>query len=250
MCFRRVLIHGLLWISIASLVLPGCQTTQTEIPEPRLEDDFGEFTTPERITEESVHRKEMLRQRAQLELALGGAFPFSIFDPSEDPLTDPAPIVRGKFSFEAFKDLFFSLSADWAQFDVDDPAEAAEDYQIQNLDEYDKLDFLLGFDYDIPLFDDADSIIFRFGLAAGVVWVMPHDRIATPREVEDFFQFVLRPAIGLRYPVTDHLLLFGELSYDWVPERSLVTTESERISGERPVFGSGAVWFGLAWEWD
>ena len=83
-----------------------------------------------------------------------------------------------------------------------------------------------------------------------MAWVMPEDRIATGRSVEDWFQFLWRISVGLRYPVTSWMLVFTEASWDWAPQRNLVTTETETIDGERATFSSGAIWAGVAFEWD
>ena len=68
-------------------------------------------------------------------------------------------------------------------------------------------------------------------------------------KVEDMYQIMFRPTIGLRYPISEHLLIFSELNYDIVPERSLGTSEFREIVGNRAIFSAGTVIFGLSYQW-
>lgn len=247
---RRISVHNLVWISVVVLALQGCHSTQTQIPSPTFDDDFGQPTTQEDITDLTVQQQEMLRQRAQVEFRLGYQIPWDFLRSSVDDKTDPAVAFGGKFNFEGFKNLYFGATIDYGNYDVATPV-IAGDNQIDLIEEYDKLNFLLGFDYDIPLTEDPNSLIFRFGCGMGVAWVRPTDRIQTPRAIEDFFQIVIRPSVGLRYPLGDtNVILFTEASYEWIPERSFESTETEVIAGESPVFSSGGIWVGVAYEWD
>ena len=247
MCLPCRWFHGALWILMATLPLQGCRTGPPRIDPPVFEDDFGEPDSEE-ITVESVHGSEMIRQRAQVEFKFGGVFPFDLVSPDADTRTDSALGLGGKFAFEASKNLFLGLAVDYSSHDVEDVV-LGGNRQIDNIRSYDRTNFLATVDYDYPLWDATDALILRFGAGAGLNWENFESRSAT-RQFEDFFGFVFRPSVGLRYPVTDFMLLFTELSYDFVPARSLETTETERVSGERPIFSAGAVWAGVAFEWD
>lgn len=250
---RRIRILLSLWIAAAVLTLQGCTSSPPEIQPPRFEDDFGDETTTE-ITESTVQGDEMLRQRAQFELRLGGAFPWDVARPDQDSDADPGFALGGKFNFEAAKNMYLGVAVDWSKHNVDAPAANVPippgGNQILNFNSYDKLDFLLGFDYDVPLWDEPDAMLFRFGLGMGLAWIQLDDTRNATRSFDDFFGFVLRPSVGLRFPVHPHVIPFVEATYDWIPERSLVTSESERVDGDRPIFSSGALWVGVAFEWD
>jgi hypothetical protein len=68
-------------------------------------------------------------------------------------------------------------------------------------------------------------------------------------KIEDVYQIMIRPSIGLRFPVSDNLLLFSELSYDIVPERRMAFETDVAVAGQRAIFSSGALLFGVSLQW-
>ena len=68
-------------------------------------------------------------------------------------------------------------------------------------------------------------------------------------KIEDLYQIMFRPSIGLRLPVSENLLLFSELSYDIVPERRIAFETDVAVAGERAIFSSGALIFGVSLQW-
>lgn len=238
------------WFFVAALAFAGCRTTRPvdSIPDPTFEDDFGS-TSDAPITEESVAREEMLFERAQFELRFGGQFPFDILRPSEDSNIDPGLGVGAKFAYEVEKNVFLGFLVDWTFHDVQDPGEVAGANQIDQIEDFQKWNFLLTFDYDVPLTESRNPLILRLGAAAGVNLEKFNERDASLNTFDTFVSFIFRPSIGLRFPIAEHLLLFGELSYDLIPERDLETNESAEVSGIAPVFSDGGIWVGLAYEW-
>ncbi|MCZ6793619.1 MAG: hypothetical protein O7J95_08410 [Planctomycetota bacterium] len=253
MHFSHPRLRVLFWLVAAALPAPGCAFRTARVQDfspPGVADSFGDIDTIP-ITEETVFGGEMIRQRAQAELRLGGTVPFDIFRPDVESQTDPGVTFGGKFAFEGFKNLFFGVAADWTHHDVDDPDRgiAGED-QIELINNYDQYSFLATADYDLPLTESPEGPVFRFGAGMGITWVKFAEKEPSTRNVESFVQFLFRPAVSLRFPVADNLLLFTEASYNLVPERSLETTETEVIDGNRPVFGGPTLWLGIAFEWD
>lgn len=250
----RSRLHGFVWVFLAALWMQGCQARTArmqEIQPPGIEDTFGDLEQ-ELITEDSIFDAEMIRQRAQFEMRFGGTFPFGIVRPGVDSETDPGFSLGGKFSIEAYKNLFLGVSADWTAHNVNEPpGGVAGDNQIQIIDNYDQFNFLLTADYDIPLTLTGawEGLIFRLGGGMGITWVKFTERPGT-RNIESWIQFNFRPSVALRYPIYENVLLFTEASYNVIPERGLETTESERVEGERPVFSGFSLWLGVAFEWD
>ncbi|MEM7231579.1 MAG: hypothetical protein AAF517_05375, partial [Planctomycetota bacterium] len=156
----------------------------------------------------------------------------------------------GKAAFEVEKNLFFGVAADWTNHDVDDPGEVAGANQLDQIADYDRVNFLFTVDYDIPLWKDDRAPIFRFGAATGLNWAKFSEREESINRFESFFSWVFRPVVGLRVPISDNFLLFTELSYDFVPERSLETTETAAVRGQRPIFSAGGIWVGVAFQFD
>jgi hypothetical protein len=241
-------VRSRLWIFAVALASFGCQTAPTtQVEDPAIEDDFGEDIGGP-INVESVSRDEMVHQRAQLELRAGGQIPFDVFRPDEDASIDPGFGLGAKFAFETAKNVFIGVLVDWTMHDVEDPGEVAGDNQIEQLEKFQKWNILATADYDIPLTDAQNPLTFRVGGAMGLSIIKFDERDTTINTFETFVSFVARPSVGLRLPITEEFLIFGELSYDLIPERSLETNQTAVVTGTRPVFSSGGFWLGLAYE--
>jgi len=249
MSIRRVWIHAVGLCVVAALGLAGCATAPAPIAnESHMDDWGGPIADDAEITAESVQRTEMMHQRAQFELRVGPSFTFDLFDPSAETHTEDSYVAGFKFQLEAVKNLYLGLSFDWAQHDVDPASVPALADPIQRISFYDRLTVLGNMDYDIPLSDDRHPWIIRLGFGGGVAIILP-ESVNSAQKVADVYQIVFRPSIGVRWPFHDNWLLFAEAYYDIIPERSLETTESQTISGERPVFSNGAIIFGIALQW-
>mgnify|MGYP001217772931 CR=1 FL=1 len=243
------------WILALTLSMAGCQSAPEQITSKDVSDDFGEvLPNQEEITVESVQNKEMLHQRAQVEFRLGPAFAFDLFDPLRDAHTDAASIkglgqIGSKLQLETAKNIYMGLSVDWTDANVDDNTSGLGE-QIFAVKGYDRLSVLGTIDYDIPINDNPDGLILRLGMGVGMCFV---DFNSAPNfsndTIEDIYQIMFRPSIGLRYPISEHLLLFSELSYDIVPERTMATQSDAAILGQRSILSAGTVLFGVSYQW-
>ena len=238
------------WILALTLSMAGCQSAPEQITSKDVSDDFGEvLPNQEEITVESVQNKEMLHQRAQAEFRLGPAFAFDLFDPGRDPHTDVGILGGGKLQLETAKNIYMGLSVDWTDAIIEQNT-AGLGEQIFAVKGYDRLSVLGTIDYDIPINDNPDGLILRLGMGVGMCFV---DFNSAPNfsndTIEDIYQIMFRPSIGLRYPVSEHLLLFSELTYDIVPERTMATQSDAAILGERSILSAGTVLFGVSYQW-
>ena len=238
------------WILALTLSMAGCQSAPEQITSKDVSDDFGEvLPNQEEITVESVQNKEMLHQRAQVEFRLGPAFAFDLFDPGRDPHTDVGILGGGKLQLETAKNIYMGLSVDWTDAVVEQNTSGLGE-QIFAVKGYDRLSVLGTIDYDIPINDNPDGLILRLGMGVGMCFV---DFNSAPNfsndTIEDIYQIMFRPSIGLRYPVSEHLLLFSELTYDIVPERTMATQSDAAILGERSILSAGTVLFGVSYQW-
>ena len=238
------------WILALTLSMAGCQSAPEQITSKDVSDDFGEvLPNQEEITVESVQNKEMLHQRAQVEFRLGPAFAFDLFDPGRDPHTDVGILGGGKLQLETAKNIYMGLSVDWTDAIVEQNT-AGLGEQIFAVKGYDRLSVLGTIDYDIPINDNPDGLILRLGMGVGMCFV---DFNSAPNfandTIEDIYQIMFRPSIGLRYPVSEHLLLFSELTYDIVPERTMATQSDAAILGQRSILSAGTVLFGVSYQW-
>ncbi|MEE3180591.1 MAG: hypothetical protein VX288_01680 [Planctomycetota bacterium] len=239
------------WILALTLSMAGCQSAPEQITSKDVSDDFGEvLPNQEEITVESVQSKEMLHQRAQAEFRLGPAFAFDLFDPGRDPHTDVGILGGGKLQLETAKNIYMGLSVDWTDAVVEQNT-AGLGEQIFAVKGYDRLSVLGTIDYDIPINDNPDGLILRLGMGVGMCFV---DFNSAPNfandTIEDIYQIMFRPSIGLRYPVSEHLLLFSELTYDIVPEKTMATRGDFQTSqGPRAILSAGTVLFGVSYQW-
>ena len=238
------------WILALTLSMAGCQSAPEQITSKDVSDDFGEvLPNQEEITVESVQNKEMLHQRAQAEFRLGPAFAFDLFDPGRDPHTDVGILGGGKLQLETAKNVYMGLSVDWTDAVVEQNTSGLGE-QIFAVKGYDRLSVLGTIDYDIPINDNPDGLILRLGMGVGMCFV---DFNSAPNfsndTIEDIYQIMFRPSIGLRYPVSEHLLLFSELTYDIVPERTMATQSDAAILGQRSILSAGTVLFGVSYQW-
>lgn len=267
MLVSRDAIRAFGWILVLTLSMVGCQTAPEQIPSKGFTDDFGgDVPTREEITVESVQDKEMLHQRAQLELRLGGSFPFDLFDPGRDPYINsfgengPAhgsgqleAVAGGKLQLETAKNVYLGLAFDWTVHSVEPNTQGLSE-QVFALEAFERLSVVGTVDYDIPLTEDAEGLLLRLGMGIGMTVVdfktLP-SFLNNPAfgKVEDLYQIMFRPSLGLRLPVSDNLLLFSELTYDIVPERSIAFETDTAIAGERAIFSSGALIFGISFQW-
>jgi hypothetical protein len=239
---------GLVLLLTVSMV--GCQSAPEQIASKVETDDFGgALPNNEEITVESVQKAEMMHTRAQAEFRLGPSFPFDLFDPGRDPYTKIGIAGGGKLQLETAKNIYMGLSVDWTDNLVEDQPTGLNE-QIFAVRGYDRLSVLGTIDYDIPITEDSEGLMLRMGMGIGMTFI---DFNTGPTfngvKVEDIYQIMFRPSIGLRMPVSENLLLFSELSYDIVPERRMALATDTAIAGERAIFSSGALLFGVALQW-
>ena len=238
------------WILALTLSMAGCQSAPEQITSKDVSDDFGEvLPNQEEITVESVQSKEMLHQRAQAEFRLGPAFAFDLFDPGRDPHTDVGILGGGKLQLETAKNIYMGLSVDWTDAIVEQNT-AGLGEQIFAVKGYDRLSVLGTIDYDIPINDNPDGLILRLGMGVGMCFV---DFNSAPNfandTIEDIYQIMFRPSIGLRLPVSENLLVFGELTYDIVPERTIALSNNAAAGEDRAIFSNAALIFGISFQW-
>ena len=214
----------------------GCNGPETISP-PDYRDDFGDQLDVEPITEQSVAEETMLHQHAQFQLSAGVGIPV-------ESNFDIGPRIDGKFSIEVFKNVYLGLSAGWSNHEIGD---GATDGNPQNndatqlYDSFDRLSFLGHLDYDIPLTrpqSEPGAWTLRLGLGAGLLALLPEEDsflesslagAGGDYEVVDFFGFVLRPQVQIRYRVWENGHVIGTLSYDFVPENRV----DIKVNGQR-----------------
>ncbi len=260
MLVSRDAIRAFGWILALTLSMVGCQGAPEQSPSKGFTDDFGgDVPTREEITVESVQDKEMLYQRAQAELRLGTTFPFDLFDAFHDPHTEKGMVGGGKLQLEVAKDIYMGLSFDWTDHTVESRESTPEftpgfGEAIFAADGYDRLSVLGTLDYDIPITGDAVGLLLRLGMGIGMTvadFNTQPDFLNNPAfgKIEDLYQIMFRPSIGLRLPVSENLLVFSELSYDIVPERSIAFETDTAVAGERSILSNGALIFGISLQW-
>ena len=241
-------------ILLLALSMVGCQSAPEQIVSKVETDDFGGvLPNKEEITVESVQKAEMMHQRAQAEFRLGPSFPFDLADPGRDPHVKIGIAGGGKLQLETAKNIYMGLSVDWTD-NVVEVNTGGIGEQIFAVRGYDRLSVLGTLDYDIPLTEDSDGLLLRMGLGIGMTVV---DFNTLPSfsqnplfgKIEDVYQIMIRPSIGLRLPVSENLLIFSELSYDIVPEKRIATSADTAIEGLRSIFSSGALLFGISLQW-
>ena len=241
-------------ILLLALSMVGCQSAPEQIASKVATDDFGGvLPNKEEITVESVQKAEMMYERAQAEFRLGPSFPFDLADPGRDPQTKIGIVGGGKLQLETAKNIYMGLSVDWTD-NVVNSQEGSGGEQIFAVRGYDRLSVLGTLDYDIPLTEDSEGLLLRMGMGIGMTFI---DFNTQPSflenrlfgKIEDVYQIMFRPSIGLRLPLSDNLLLFSELSYDIVPERRIAFATDVAVAGQRPIFSSGALIFGVSLQW-
>ena len=241
-------------ILLLALSMVGCQSAPEQIVSKVETDDFGgALPNKEEITVESVQKAEMMHQRAQAEFRLGPSFPFDLADPGRDPHVKIGIAGGGKLQLETAKNIYMGLSVDWTDNIVEANTGGLGE-QIFAVRGYDRLSVLGTLDYDIPLTEDSDGLLLRMGVGIGMTIIdfntLPNF-LENPLfgKIEDVYQIMIRPSIGLRLPVSENLLVFSELSYDIVPERRIAFETEVAVAGPRPVFSSGALLFGISLQW-
>ena len=241
-------------ILLLALSMVGCQSAPEQIVSKVETDDFGGvLPNKEEITVESVQKAEMMHRRAQAEFRLGPSFPFDLADPGRDPHTKIGIAGGGKLQLETAKNIYMGLSVDWTD-NVVEANTGGIGEQIFAVRGYDRLSVLGTLDYDIPLTEDSDGLLLRMGVGIGMT-VIDFNTLPNFLEhplfgkIEDVYQIMIRPSIGLRLPVSENLLIFSELSYDIVPERRIAFETEVAGAGPRPVFSSGALLFGISLQW-
>ena len=241
-------------ILLLALSMVGCQSAPEQIVSKVETDDFGGvLPNKEKITVESVQKAEMLHRRAQAEFRLGPSFPFDLAAPGRDPYTKIGIVGGGKLQLETAKNIYMGLSVDWTD-NVVEANTGGVGEQVFAVRGYDRLSVLGTLDYDIPLTEDSEGLLLRMGMGIGMTFIdfntLP-SFTSNPQfgKIEDIYQIMFRPSIGLRFPVSDNLLLFSELSYDIVPERRIAFATDVAVAGERAIFSSGALLFGVSLQW-
>ena len=196
----------------------GCQTAPP----------YTDFASEEEL-EAQLNRTEMIHRYARVEFKGGGVFPF-------DTDMEPGAGFAIKGSLEAFKNVFFGIEYGYFEQDID---ETLEDFQdVFNVDPargealalgadaeqwltgFDRHNILLTADYYIPLGDawGLYTPIFRTGLGLGAV-VVVGDEIATGTLAADidartYVGFLVRPSLGIYFPVLENIQLFAEGALD------------------------------------
>jgi len=241
-------------ILLLALSMVGCQSAPEQIVSKVATDDFGgALPNKEEITVESVQKAEMMYQRAQAEFRLGPSFPFDLFDPGRDPYTKIGIVGGGKLQLETAKNIYMGLSVDWTDNIVEANTGGLGE-QIFAVRGYDRLSILGTLDYDIPLTEDSEGLLLRMGMGIGMTFIdfntLP-SFTGNPQfgKIEDVYQIMFRPSIGLRLPISENILIFGELSYDIVPERRMAFETDVAVAGQRAIFSSGALLFGVSLQW-
>jgi hypothetical protein len=249
--------------SFIGLLAIGCQSTPTGAGPAEDEQDM----------EGSIERGEMMKHRARLEPKTGVSIPIN----NEFDISNPIDGVAGlKGAFEAIqKGFWFGLEFNYMSYEtrnpvqqpVGSPSEPDSLAAVKTetlIKDFDRYTMMITFDYDIPLGDkvptednpgpDFYSPIFSFGLGLGAV-AFNFDE--APGNVLTSFDksinFVARPTVGFRFPFHEHIALFLEGNFDWIPQTQIEgqfrpTDENVKI-GDKVDFSTANIWFGLSFGW-
>jgi hypothetical protein len=248
------------WVLVGLWTLAGCNGSADVRDEPAgavsdsgpvdrvdppvYEDDLGQPVGREPITESTVGETQMLKRRLLLELRAGASVPLPTYEDNE---FTPGPLLGLKVELETVKNLYFGLSFDWASQGVDEDVSAvvSDPEQLpgvgpdQLFERLDRFNFLALFDYDIVLVKDTvdkdTPLMFRFGAGAGLVIIDGTEDPQVSFDIKTFYGFLLRPAVGLRWQFHPDILVFGELSYDFVFPNDIyakVDGEDSKIEGD------------------
>jgi hypothetical protein len=205
----------------------------------------------------------MLHRRWQFEIRGGVKVPAPIVASNE---FDAGPMVGIKGDIEVSKNLFLGATFDYAYQEVgqgvsslvNDPRALAGVTPDQLYDHIHRYNFLFNFDYDVVLVPETIGpnrpLIFRFGTGLGLAMVNGNEDPQTTFEIDPFYGFLARPAVGLRWQFLDSMLLFAELSYDFVAPWSIYARfqtpdgrEKAKVDGDID-FSAVNVIAGLAFE--
>jgi len=230
------------------------------------DDDFGDDDDFVWRQEEEEHRRfleefertTMVHRRTNFDLRLGGFFPVD-----SDFNTSLSLGFTGEI--EVSKNLYFGLSFDYADMDVD--SVSVEEVAILTgaaagdterwFERFDRYSLLFLFDRDVPIVQsDEHDLTFRWGLGLGVVVMDGEIASVFPEQGLDvdgrtYVNFLARPKIGLHYKFLENYLAFLALGYDFVPEAAMtVNIQSSRTKVEGDVDASGfTIFSGLGFTW-
>ncbi len=261
-----MLIRRSRWIRLFCLFLAvgafyGCQTPMT------VEDYYYQ---DEKSFNKQLGQNEMLHQRAIVDLKANFLVPLDTdFD------IGVGPSIKGEL--EVYPNLFMGLELGYMTQNTDEDASdvlaqfrsnpnsqaalnaAANLDAEQWMESFDRFNILFLFDYDIPFWEeDPNAPIFRFGVGLGAVIItaeeVPADTFAESFDSRVFTQFLARPSVGIRYPVHENILLFGELALDLIPSDNMSVSgplfDSDRTDLDGQVNFSGLnLGFGIAFTW-
>ena len=266
------------WVAVALWTLTGCSGTgevrdepyEYDAPPPASDvtyrvdppiytDDLGEPVAREPITASSVGETQMLKRRMLFELRGGVSVPLPTYEDNDFTL---GPLLGAKIELETVKNLFFGLSFDWAEQDVDNGVSSVvsnpeqlpgvgPDQLFELLDRY---NILAVFDYDIVLVKDTidkdTPLLFRFGAGAGLTIIDGKEDPQVNFDIKTFYGFLFRPAVGLRWQFHPNILVFGELSYDFViPNRIYADVNGEDVRVDGTIdFGSLNLILGIGFQ--
>jgi len=254
--------------AVLSATTTGCQQTPRRIDPPNLEDHFGGRLESQPITAESVGEREMLHRRWQLELKAQAAIPTGFFQSNG---FDVGPSLGLKTSIETEKDLFIGLDFDWATWEqkdgveslLDDPASLSGVEPDQLFEDLDRYNILLAIDYDWTiarsLLARNDPLKWRFGIGLGATVIEGHideeleDQVkaaGSDIDIVPYFGFCARFGTGLRWQLTDNVILFSQATYDFVyPFEMQVRLNRNRSEVDEDIdFGSVNLGAGVAFE--
>jgi hypothetical protein len=249
------------WVAVLLGTLAGCNGTGEVRDEPYADaspasddvthrvdppvytDDLGEPVAREPITASTVGETQMLKRRMLFEVRGGVSVPLPTYEDNDFTL---GPLIGAKIELETVKNLFFGLSFDWSEQDVDngvssvvtDPEQLPGVTPDQLFELTNRYNILAVFDYDIVLVRDTigkeTPLLFRFGAGAGLTIIDGTEDPQVTFDIKTFYGFLFRPAIGLRWVFHPNILLFGEVSYDFVIPNDIYAEsggEDVRIDG-------------------
>ncbi|MBI4605785.1 MAG: hypothetical protein HY721_27785 [Planctomycetes bacterium] len=232
--FPRTPEARLAWIPIVLVASLGCETAPQRLEPPELKDDFGSSLETRPITEESVGETQMLHRRVQLELKGAAAIPTGFF---QDNGFEVGASAGAKGEIELVKDFFLGLSFDYVTMEQGDgvsdvlsnPLSLSGVEPDQLYDTIDRYNFLAVADYDWTLarsfLVEKAPLKFRLGGGLGATVVdgevdsSLEDQIkAAGGDIETvpYVGFLARASAGVRWQVLPTMLLFAEVSLDFV----------------------------------